>query len=454
MGKPPKQLEPHPFAELLPRMSDAEYAALFADLLANGQRDDVILFEGKILDGRNRYRALREMKKPPRTRKFKGTREDAVAFVKSRMMHRNLDAPRKACVAIQFADTYEQEAKARMVRGKQDPSKKVYEGQEKAQRAMDLLGEAFGVNPTYLYQAKKLRDGDKKLFRAVFEGVKPLPVAVREFTRREKSKAIAAKTTQVRQRFVGDKRPYTLVVGDCAARLAADKPHMARLIFADPPYNEGIDYGRGRRADAMKEDKYAAFCDGWIEQCARTLASDGSFFVMNSVRNLRLMLDLGAKHKLHLRNVICWSETFGNYTPGNFSPCWRPICYFTKSRDTFVWHGDQVLIESDRLKKYGDKRANPEGKVPSNVWTEFPRLVDNAKERVAGFPTQLPLALVERIVLVASNPGDYVLDPFNGSGTTGEACLRHARPYVGIDLEAKNVGVTIARLNRVANELK
>ena len=82
----------------------------------------------------------------------------------------------------------------------------------------------------------------------------------------------------------------------------------------------------------------------------------------------------------------------------------------------------------------GDTRAVADGKVPGNVWTEFPRIVGNSAERIAGFPTQLPEALLERIIQMASNPGDLVLDPFNGSGTSGVAAIKNSRRYIGIEI--------------------
>ncbi|MGB7156683.1 MAG: DNA methyltransferase [Tepidisphaeraceae bacterium] len=320
-------------------------------------------------------------------------------------------------------------------------------------KSRDFAGSLFGVSGRYVQDAKLVFEQDPKLFQQVFDGKIPVSQAKREVQRRAKAKSHKAKSAAAFSNTLPEGF-WNVVVGDCVEVLKRSPAGTIRLIATDPPYNEGIDYGRGAKADSMSAARYAAFCDAWVEQCARQLTPDGSMFIMNSARNQQLMMDLCIKHKLHWRNTIAWVETFGNYTAGNFTSCWRPIVYFTKSPNKFVWHGDQIMIPSDRQTKYADKRANPAGKVPGNVWTEFPRLVDNAKERIPGFPTQIPVALMERIVLAASDPGDRVADPFNGSGTTGEAAIRHGRRYAGVELIEANAHAARERLKRVAAERK
>jgi site-specific DNA-methyltransferase (adenine-specific) len=120
-----------------------------------------------------------------------------------------------------------------------------------------------------------------------------------------------------------------------------------------------------------------------------------------------------------------------------------------KHPDQYVFHEGAVLRPSDREEKYHDRRAQPGGKVWDSVWgvnPPIPRLVENARERLPGFPTQLPLALLTAVVGCASDPGDLVLDPFSGSGTTGEAALRLGRRYVGIEKDRRNAELSRSRL--------
>jgi DNA modification methylase len=155
---------------------------------------------------------------------------------------------------------------------------------------------------------------------------------------------------------------------------------------------------------------------------------------------------------LHFRDWIIWAESFGQHRAGNFGRCGRHLLYFCKSPTARTFNGAAIRVESARLTVYGDKRADPDGKVPGNVWTDIPRLCGTSAERVAPLdaehklPTQLPIALVERVVLAASNAGDVVADPFCGTGTTGVVCRRHGRSFVGIEPEAKTAELARRRL--------
>jgi site-specific DNA-methyltransferase (adenine-specific) len=107
-----------------------------------------------------------------------------------------------------------------------------------------------------------------------------------------------------------------------------------------------------------------------------------------------------------------------------------------KDPERFVFHESAVLRLSDRQVKYADRRAHPGGKLWDSVWginPPIPRLVANSHERLPGFPTQLPLALLNAVVGCASDPGDLVCDPFSGSATTGEAAIRLGRRYLGFE---------------------
>ena len=110
----------------------------------------------------------------------------------------------------------------------------------------------------------------------------------------------------------------------------------------------------------------------------------------------------------------------------------------------------EVLTTRSRRQEIGDPRANPAGKVLDDVWT-IPRVCGTFRERVQGVPTQLPLALVRRIVLGLARPGDLVLDPFTGSGTTGVVCAEYGRRFAGIELREQYAVIARERINRAAS---
>jgi DNA modification methylase len=238
---------------------------------------------------------------------------------------------------------------------------------------------------------------------------------------------------------------WSVIEGDCIGHMDATGPSCARLIFADPPYNLGLDYGKGKHADRLTPAAYLDWCRRWMASAARLLTPDGSFWVMTDPKwagRFQCMLeDLG----LHYRETIVWHETFGVYCEGKFGRDHRPIFRFTKHPKDQVFHPDRV--PSARQTKYNDKRANPLGRVPSNVWT-ISRVCGTFKERLVGFPTQLPLDLLRRIVATASDPGDLVIDPFNGSGSTGVAAIEAGRRYVGIELNGEYATASRGRFLR------
>ena len=435
-------LKPHKFAELLPMMSDGEYASLKADIAAKGKLiEPIILLDGKILDGRNRYRACEELKLKPATVNFKGSEADALDLVYSKANHRNLNDSQKACAAVNFLPHFERHATARMKAGGKAP---VPEGQKGESR--DLAGSLFGVSGRYVSEARLLFTNAPDLFADVFHGRTVITRAKREYLRRTKTKAIKAKA-RAAAKVVATGSEFEVVTGDCLAELPKRPAGSVRLAATDFPYNIGIDYGRGATADRLDPTAYVTWVGEVVDQLHRVLADDGSLFVMVAMRyadEVGMVLKQRFGRGCH-RNTIVWHETFGSYNANNFTECWRPIFYFTKS-DKYVWHGDAVVIPSDRQTKYADSRAVAAGKVPGNVWGEFPRLVDNAPERMPGFPTQVPQLLMERIVLAASEPGDLVLDPCNGTGTTGAAALKHRRRYLGIEQVDDNAAFSRARL--------
>jgi DNA modification methylase len=228
---------------------------------------------------------------------------------------------------------------------------------------------------------------------------------------------------------------WEIRTGDCLEELARfdDK---ARLIFADPPYNIGVDYGLGKSADKLPYKKYLAWVESWLEACRDALTTDGSLWVLINDEYAAEYCVILKQLGLTLRSWIKWYESFGVNCNNKFNRCSRHLFYFVRDANDFVFHKSAVTRPSARQTVYNDKRAAAGGKLWDNVWgldPAIPRLTGTCKERIPGFPTQLPLKLLTPIILCASNPGDLVIDPFNGSGTTGVAAIKHGRRYLGIE---------------------
>jgi DNA modification methylase len=162
------------------------------------------------------------------------------------------------------------------------------------------------------------------------------------------------------------------------------------------------------------------------------LTYDGSLWLIVPDEHAAELVVLAKSLGLTLRNWVKWYETFGVNCRRKFNRTSRHVLYFTRDPKRFVFNADAVRVPSARQRKYNDRRANPAGKLPDDVWA-FPRVAGTHAERLKGFPTQLPVAMLRRIVAVASNPGDLVLDPFCGSGSTGAAAIALGRRFIGIE---------------------
>jgi adenine-specific DNA-methyltransferase len=224
----------------------------------------------------------------------------------------------------------------------------------------------------------------------------------------------------------------------------------ADLVFADPPYNLGKRFGV--TADSWPDEaSYLAWTTRWLDLCVRKLSSTGSMYVMASTQAMP-HVDLHLRSKVTILSRIVWHyDSSGAQARQRFGSLYEPILHAVADRDRYTFNGDAVLVEArtGAQRRLVDRRgAVPrpyaETKVPGNVW-QFPRVRYRMKE-YEEHPAQKPEALLERVVLASSNPGDLVLDPFAGTFTTGAVAVRHGRRFVGVEREEQYVAVGLRRL--------
>lgn len=227
-----------------------------------------------------------------------------------------------------------------------------------------------------------------------------------------------------------------IICGDCIEVLGKIDEPFTDLIFADPPFNIGYKYDQ--YYDRVKKKNYIAWTNEWMNTCKKVLKPNGSFYIAigdEYAANIKIIADeLG----LVMRNWIIWHYSFGQQMKTKFARSHTHIFYFVNDKKDFVFNDEKVRVISDRQKKYRDKRANPEGKMPDDVWDEYPRLCGTFDERTK-FPCQMPESLLARILRVSSKEGHWVLDPFSGSGTTTAVAHKLNRVYTGIDISEEYV---------------
>lgn len=282
-----------------------------------------------------------------------------------------------------------------------------------------------------------------------------------------------------------------VVQGDCLKLMAQWPAGSVDLIFADPPYNIGFQYDH--YDDNRDHDDYVRWTCNWIDGCARLLKPSGSFYVLigdEYAAETRLHLrKLEDDKKLLFRNWIIWHYTFGQRCKVKFNRSHAHLFYCVGAAafdvknlvkdPPFVFNYDAIALPSARLTTYADKRANPRGKLPDDIWllkrypdtafwytrpqeaAEDPeagyfssdhdtwyqsRLCGTFRERQQWHPCQLPEALLERIIKVSSHEGDLVFDPFTGSGTTLAVAERLKRHWLGCELSNDYVRKALERI--------
>ena len=254
-----------------------------------------------------------------------------------------------------------------------------------------------------------------------------------------------------------------ILTGDCLDHLARLQPGSVDLAFADPPFNIGYDYDV--YDDKRSKAAYLEWTTRWLAAVKRVLAPDGSFYVAigdEYAAELKVRLDAAG---LTMRNWIVWHYTFGVHCTKKFTRSHAHIFYYVNDPKAYTFNADAVRVPSARQTTYADRRANPAGKLPDDTWFlrpqesadhfaahsdtwAVPRVCGTFKERT-GHPCQMPEAVLERIIRVSSDPGDLVLDPFAGSGTTLATARKLGRRYLGIELSAEYADAVRRRLAEI-----
>ena len=225
------------------------------------------------------------------------------------------------------------------------------------------------------------------------------------------------------------------------------------LIFADPPFNIGQDYAN--YDDRMDDVQFASFFHLWINYAATSLREGGILVVHIPFELISLTSDAAKNAGLIQYDNVVWNFGFAqNCTTKHPKSDAHAIYFYKPPKELRTWNGDQVQVPTDRATKYNDPRttqsATPGMKVVGNVWGGpfMGRVQGNNKERVVGRPNQLPEMYVARFIRSLSNPGDLVVDPFLGTGTTAVVCQSLGRNFIGFDLDADAVKLAKKRLKR------
>ena len=252
-----------------------------------------------------------------------------------------------------------------------------------------------------------------------------------------------------------DPTPDHIYTGDCLAIMRSWPDDFVDHCVADPPF--GIASGRGRRGkkglgwafsshvtmqeawDQFTEDEYFQFSLDWLKEVCRVVKPNGNILVFGTFHNIYLLgFLLGNVLERRILNSIIW-----------FKPNAQPNItarMLTESTEQIIWAVNETPKRATKWTfNYWDAKEMNGGKQMRNLW-EFP--VTAKRERTnGGHPSQKPLALLERIVLLTSEPGDLLLDPFGGAGTLAVAAARHDRRWMLIESVAEYAELARTRLH-------
>jgi len=257
---------------------------------------------------------------------------------------------------------------------------------------------------------------------------------------------------EIKDRY-SDTATIVLHSGDCMELLKQIPDGKAMLVVTSPPYNIGKPYEK-----PLLMPEYLEWQAAVIAECVRILNKDGSICwqIGNYINDREifpldmLLYDQFKKHGLKLKNRIIWHFRAGQHGFKKFSPRYETILWFTRG-DNYTFNLDPVRVprrwpantrKTGPLK--GQPYGSPLGKNPGDVW--IMSKVGHGHPEKTEHPCQFPVGLVERLILSLTNPGDLVVDPFIGSGTTAVAALLHRRRCAGADKMEKYLEIARQRI--------
>jgi adenine-specific DNA-methyltransferase len=241
--------------------------------------------------------------------------------------------------------------------------------------------------------------------------------------------------------------------GDCVSLMGQLPDGIVDLTVTSPPYNIGKEYESERSVE-----EYVAWTGDWISQVYRLAKNRGAFWLNlgylslpDRAKAIPIPYLVWDRVPFYLVQEIVWNYGAGVAGRKFFSPRNEKFLWYVKDPNDYTFNLDDVRdpnVKYPNQKKNGKIKVNPIGKNPSDVW-QFPKVTsgkDRASKERTPHPAQFPAAVIERIILACSNRGDWILDPFMGSGTTADVALRLGRRVVGFEIREDYCRVAAERI--------
>ena len=247
------------------------------------------------------------------------------------------------------------------------------------------------------------------------------------------------------KKYYYDNDNFKLLHGDALLLLKKIEPQSIDMIFADPPYflsGDGITCSGGKMVSVNKgkwDEKISIkekhdFNKKWIRECKKVLKDDGTIWISGTMHNIYSIGMALEEEGFKIINNITWKKL---NPPPNIS-----CRAFVHSTETILWAKKDISKAKHKFNYDVMKKLN-NNKQMKDVWETS--LTKPSEKKCGKHPTQKPIELLEKIILASTFENDLILDPFNGSGTTGIVANRLNRKYIGIEKEKEYLDLTIKR---------
>lgn len=436
-------MEFHEFANIFPMMGEAELDSLRRDIQENGIREPVWLFEDKILDGRNRWMACLTSGVKPPTKTFVGSREEALSFVRSENLERrHLTGGQATMCGLEFEELFaklkakaaEEQRKGGQEAGRGRP-KQVTQLVEKPNAKNDKstdakLAEIVGTNRTYIADGRKVKAADPELAAKVKAGevslkraakqVKQAAKAKEDKKAAEKAKAVIAVTEDANGVFLGNSFDLARSIPD----------ESVALIFTDPPYDRNSLH--------------------WFRDlgllASRILVDGGSLITFCGQYVLPEVLSLVAPDipddEDWAKIELTWPEVYDSegdrvWSHLSMNFFWVACCLHTGDTAQMREYGVKVKWKPMLWFVKGSFRRDRE------TWVED--LIVSKQEKES-HPWQQSVVEARHFIETLSSPGELIVDPFCGGGTTAVAAKQCGRSWWTADVDPRHVETARKRL--------